>query len=57
MLNGAPEVDLLRPRVRVNVIFSDGTHEGPSLKYHFIIWDNILDLPFMPWYDQVLLLK
>jgi hypothetical protein len=57
MLNGAPEVDLLRPRVRVNVILSDGTHEGPSLKYHFIIWDNILDLPFMPWYDQVLLLK
>ena len=36
---------------------SDGPHERASLKYHFIVRDNILDLPFMPWYDQVLLLK
>jgi len=57
MLNGAPKVDLMGARVRVNVIMSDGPHERASLKYHFIVWDHILDLPFMPWDDEVLLLK
>jgi hypothetical protein len=57
ILNGAPKVYFMSARVRVNIILSDCPHERSSLKYHFIVWDHILDLPFMPWDDEVLLLK
>jgi hypothetical protein len=36
---------------------SDGPHKRASLNYHFIVWDHILDLPLMPWDDEVLLLE